>query len=165
MPLSVPPIQIYNQANNFYLANIRLRGNDHPFEHLKAFAGPSLVLCAFSAELFLKCIECIETGSFNKGHNLKNLFHRLSKPTQRRIEELWDADAERNAGARELIKEKFGEEIPPDLDWALASGARGFEELRYSFDPANAKSKFFLSELPRMLRDVTLEMKPEWRVK
>ncbi|WP_108683140.1 hypothetical protein [Methyloceanibacter sp. wino2] len=162
MKSSAEPAKIFVQANAFYFANVRLRGNDMPPAHIKVFAGPSLVLSAFASELYFKCLQCIERGRYDKGHNLKNLFRSLSPATRKRIKEKWDADIDRNAGARELIEKQFGERIPADLDWALTAGARGFEELRYSFDPENANSKFFLTELPRMLREVIIEMKPEW---
>jgi HEPN domain-containing protein len=48
------------------------------------------VLCAFAAELYLKCLLCIETGDASSAHNLKALFRDLNHTTRNRIETLWN---------------------------------------------------------------------------
>jgi HEPN domain-containing protein len=51
-----------------------------------------MVLSAFAAELFLKCLLVLETGEAAPTHRLDVLFKRVSHKQQRRIQELWEAD-------------------------------------------------------------------------
>ncbi len=51
-----------------------------------------------------------------------------------------------------------------DLRANLAAGNDAFRQMRYSYEPEQAKKiRFFLTDLPMVLRVVILEMRPEWR--
>ena len=45
-------------------------------------AYPSLVLSAFTSEIYLKCLLCVETGNVPNGHNLCDLFMKLTDETK-----------------------------------------------------------------------------------
>jgi hypothetical protein len=61
------------------MALCRLRPHASEDMHVAiTLAEPLIVLAALANELFLKCIICIETGGTTHGHNLKELFDRLS---------------------------------------------------------------------------------------
>lgn len=55
-------------------------------------APPTMVLSAFAAELFLKCLLVLEGGTILSTHRLDVLFKRVSHKRQRKIQELWEAD-------------------------------------------------------------------------
>src|SRR5262245_36741778 len=44
------------------------------------------VLAAFTIELMFKCLICIEQGGSPRGHDLLELFDKLSAPTRERLE-------------------------------------------------------------------------------
>lgn len=53
----------------------------------------SCTLAAFSCELFLKCIICIEKGDAPKGHDLLPLYKELKPETRRQLDGLWTQQA------------------------------------------------------------------------
>src|SRR5271154_6582595 len=88
------PREVYNHANRFLGTDQAIRkifgGN---MEWSTTIAPPTMVLSAFAAELYLKCILIIETGEAPANiHLLHVLYRRLGHKSKRRIEELWDID-------------------------------------------------------------------------
>jgi HEPN domain-containing protein len=51
---------------------------------------PAMVLSAFAAELFLKCLLILEDQTPPDSHHLGTLFKRLHNKRKSRIEELWN---------------------------------------------------------------------------
>src|SRR4051794_905199 len=122
---------------------------------------PALVLSAFASETFLKCLIYLETGRKESGHNLKDLFQKLDRPTKKRLETLWNEYASTQETFWDAAEKFAGVRAKRDHIGCLAEGNKGFVEMRYSYEE-NAGSRFRLADFPRMLRTVILEKKPEW---
>ena len=125
----------------------------------------NIVISAFTTELFLKCIVCIETALTPRGHHLFELFGQLRPETQAKIIHLWDTQIipKRDPEWKMIEKSQFS--IRPfkrDLPGALSASSYAFEKIRYSYEPGSKEGDFNVGDLPRVLHLVILEMKPEW---
>jgi hypothetical protein len=80
----IDPEAIFLHAVSFHLAFRVLHEYkpSHP-SGAGALHLPASVLSAFTCELFLKALICIETGRVPTGHLLLNLFSRLSASTRK----------------------------------------------------------------------------------
>lgn len=128
-----------------------------------ALLGPvTLTLSAFSSELYLKALLCVETGRLFPGHNLKNLYRNLSGASRRRIDKAWQAHFQTILPKFNAIARTKGTPVPSgSLEDALDLGAHAFEAFRYAFE--GALPDFLISDLPRLLDDAILDIRPEWR--
>jgi hypothetical protein len=117
---------------------------------------PSMVISAFSIELFLKCILIIEKQPAPLIHNLASLYKRISHKRKRRIDLLW----EQHARPR-LSHFATSENMPTDLGNALARCSTAFERLRYAYEDY-ANVVYYLGDLPPILRNIVLEIHPDW---
>ena len=61
-----------------------------------------------------------------------------------------------------LIKKETGFSIPLELQKVLNACGEPFIDLRYRYEDPS-KAKFVMSELPRMLFNYILELRPDWR--
>jgi hypothetical protein len=137
------PFKIYMSAERFRIADNYLRSSDNPDMTFRSIVLlPALVLCAFAAELYLKCLLCIETGDASSTHNLKALFRDLNHTTRNRIETLWNECLPAHAEIFETMEKVTGKAPPRDLATGMGMS-------------------FVLGDLPTMLRIVILEAKPE----
>jgi hypothetical protein len=157
----IDPAKIFEQAGCFYQAWNVLRAipreNDHAFVTL---IEPLVVLGAFTTELFLKCLVCIETGNAPRDHNLRRLFDHLSMEARTRIQNLWNSATIRRSKKWDEL-EKFGLSMPRDLPSALDKGSSAFERIRYSYEGKTEGVHFYLEDLPAILERLILEIKPE----
>lgn len=115
-----------------------------------------MVLSAFSCELLLKCLIAMQGQPVEPTHRLDVLFRKLHPNTKRRIDALWEAECRPAADA---LCRQFGK--PSDLPNALVMCGKAFENLRYAFEDPS-KVVFYLGDLPRVLYNVILEMRPDW---
>lgn len=125
----------------------------------------SMVLSAFTTELFLKCRICLETTRTPQGHHLFELFEQLRVPTRTRMIHLWDTViVPRRDPEWSFIEnhQNTGFKFKRDLPGAIADSSRAFEKIRYGYEPGSKDSDFNIGDLPRILRRVILEGKPEW---
>lgn len=90
---------------------------------------PRLMLEAFSSELYLKAMAAIRTGAFNKGHDLRKLFAKLSSQDQVLVKHDWDTTPY-NVQLRALSSSVTGNKIPTFEEY-LDCNAKLFEEIRY----------------------------------
>jgi hypothetical protein len=67
------------------------------------------------------------------------------------------------AHIHDFMERELGHRVPRDLESALTMGAKTFEEMRYLFEESATQAQFLLLDLPQLLQEVILEMKPEWR--
>jgi hypothetical protein len=74
------PLKIYMNAERFRIADNQLRSTDPQVMNVVGL--PTLVLCAFASELYLKCLLVVETGKAAPTHNLKALFRELAQLSQ-----------------------------------------------------------------------------------
>jgi len=158
---AIDPLRLFEHADRFHYSELHLRANNDT-THMHTIAGPSMVLAAFAAELYLKCLVYLESGKRTYGHNLKALYRELSPASRKRIRELWDKHIPTKLGMFAHFKTLTGFDVPHDLEWALSTGARGFEQLRYIYEEEDPKGFFILGDFPAMLRRIIVEMKPEW---
>jgi hypothetical protein len=129
-----------------------------------ADVGPAyIVLSALTSELFLKCLICIETGEAQTGHHLSCLYGRLSQNTQARIKEIWDNDLVKyRASHWDKLEAALGRKIDRSLLAALKGADTTFEKMRYGYENNNEDVEFYLSDFPRLLGRVIVELKPEY---
>jgi hypothetical protein len=164
--------KIFEHAECFYQASAVLHTHDpvgpHPDNHKRTHAAltliePRIVIEAFTTELFLKCLICIETGSVPREHNLKKLFDLLSKATRTRIESWWDSEVATRRREEWDELEKFGLKIPRDLPKALDKGTDAFKLYRYSYEENTEGLHYYLEDLPALLERLILEMRPDFK--
>lgn len=159
---TLDPISIFMQGERFMQADEHLRSMQDPYL-MMVVGPPALVLSAFASELFMKCIIYLETGKLERGHHLKNLFHRLSPDSRALIERLWAEYAPTQDAFWDAVENQTGMKAARDLLGCLAEGNQAFEQIRYSYEDQSNRSRFRLADLPRMLREAVLAIKPEWR--
>jgi HEPN domain-containing protein len=158
-PKKVQAVEIFKHAETFYKSIDQLHKTDRNV--IAAVSMPICVLSAFASELYLKCLVCDETGKMARGHHLHDLFRKLSSPTQRLLERLWD---QQNA-TREAILRKIDAQnekpIPRDLRSCLKAGNKSFEQIRYAYERGE-DFVFVLSDFPTVLRQALLNVRPDW---
>jgi hypothetical protein len=88
---AVDPEKIFLHAVAFHYAwkILRTEMMKGPPVEANALAPPFGMLSAFTSELLLKCISCIEKGHSPRQHDLKVLFDMLIVQTRRRQMELY----------------------------------------------------------------------------
>lgn len=125
---------------------------------------PSMVLSAFSCELYLKCLLHLEGQSIPPTHHLRAIFKRLSPRTRDSIENRWLASQQdpQNVRMREAILKLTGEHPSTDFRKVLSESSQGFVDLRYIHEQTNPNSRYGLCDLPRILRHTVVEKRPEW---
>jgi len=158
------PIKIYVQAEQFRFADAVLRRdprmNSSP-EYFSYVGIPSIVLSAFASELYLKCLLALEGKDVPKTHNLKTIFKRLRGKTQNRLTDRWTTYLKTTEDGIRLVN-KYENYDASDLLTVLADGSNTFDEIRYSFE-RTPKTEFVISNLPWLIRDEILDLKPEWK--
>jgi hypothetical protein len=161
----IDPADIWVHADCFY-QTLALLCNVDPYNAQLAItvAQPTMVVGALTIELFLKCLICIETGSVQRGHDLKELFDLLRPQTQSRVQREWDTlILPFRAPEWDTTEKQLGVTIARDLPSALSAGSEAFEKIRYSYENENENLQYYLQDLPRILGRVILELKPEWK--
>jgi HEPN domain-containing protein len=146
------------QAENFAACYGLLMRPDHA-QYAAFMANPIVVLSAFASELFLKCLLNLEGKEFERTHNLEDLFGSLSDSTRARITELWDAEVKRKKA--DWAAAQGDNPAPLDLPTALKDGGDAFDAVRYAHE-GDVNCRFVMGDLPRLLRTVIVEKKPEW---
>jgi hypothetical protein len=149
--------EIFNHACRFLGTDQLLRKIGMPGSGWElTIAPPTMVLSAFAAELFLKCLLVLETGAAAPTHRLDVLFKRVSHKRQRRIQELWEADSR-----PKLISLCRSLSLPSDLSNSLVKCGSAFENLRYYYeDPA--KVVYYIGDFAWIVMRAIVELKPEW---
>lgn len=151
--------KIFNHAERFHWTDDYVRRhNDQRIAEIVLL--PTMVLAAFAAELFLKCLHCIDSNDVPPGHSLKQLYSDLPKLRRDSIVAYWNGMM---ADQKEMLDQRdknYGTNIPRDLDTAIAELDCGFENLRYVYE--NHQFKFYVSDLPTVLRTVILQIQPTW---
>lgn len=159
--MSIPPIKkpppdpkaVYDHADRFHITEFVLRN-----EIDTARTGvhntikiPGMVLSAFAAELYLKCLLLLEGTKPPREHNLYKLFLALSADAQTQVKAQW---TEAMAATEHIIREMettYNLTVPRDLDTALLECGDSFELLRYVFE--GHQVKFYITQLPLVVRN------------
>jgi hypothetical protein len=120
---------------------------------------PSIVLGAFSAELFLKCLHCLATGKPAWGHDLKELYISLPAANKRHIEAYWNAVAAINPIL--VSRSRLGNGRKTfRLGGLLKTYGRAFQQWRYHFQ--YKPRDFCLPNFADVLHNVIVTQKPTW---
>ncbi|MCK1707630.1 MULTISPECIES: hypothetical protein [unclassified Bradyrhizobium] len=156
------PLKVFMNAERFRIADLVLRGSQDQRVAV-AVASPALVLSAFASELYLKCLILIQSARLEHGHDLHPLFKKLESQSQRRVEQKWNewVSSPERKRIYEALKKISGESIPTDLDWSLRNGGTGFVDMRYLHE-VETGPRFLIGDLPQILREETLQHRPEW---
>jgi hypothetical protein len=164
------PLKIFVHARNFHGSYERLlksavpEGTREADEAVVAIIGhPALMLSAFTSELYLKCLLCVESDSIPSTHNLKKLFELLKVPTRHEIDDLWDAHIHHPdllAIIEKVRQMPKGKDIRLDLRYALDIGADSFMDLRYFYE--KQESYYLLQDFPKLLKKAILKRFPSW---
>jgi hypothetical protein len=145
----------------YFRAAVRALLEWKPYHPSATQAIPVAVLSAFTSELLLKTLVCIETVRVPKGHHLLQLFNALSASTRKRITEMWDDYAVTHAHQWAELDALIGSPVPRDLPTALSRGSKTFELARYSYEDAE-DFQFYMGAFPDMLGRVAFELRPDW---
>src|SRR5579862_6598059 len=136
--------KIFNHAERFHWTDDYLRRhNDQRVVEMVLL--PTMVLSAFAAELYLKCLHCIDSSQVPPGHSLKQLYLDLPKLRRDSIVTFWDGMMIEQKEMLDRRDKDFGTNIPRDFDTAMAESDRGFENLRYVYE--DDQFKFYVSDL------------------
>lgn len=159
-PIADPPIELqyFMQARSFLISDEYLRRAYDP-QLAVDLSRASIVISAFSSELFMKCLLLMEGGGVPKIHDLDKLYGNLRKATRKAISIEWDKDNTSFEMILIFLENKKNTKLPRDLESFLRMGAKTFSNLRY---PERSETHFFLDRLPRILERVILHRKPEW---
>jgi hypothetical protein len=159
----IDPLEIWLHADGFY-QTLYILCNVHPNNQQVGawLAQPTMVIGAFTIELFFKCLICLETEDVPRIHDLKELFDMLNPKTQARIEAGWASIANHRSEEWDTVEKVLSRTIARDLRGALTAGSKAFEKIRYSYEGVEDDVQYYLQDLPRLLGRVILERKPDW---
>lgn len=153
-----PTHEVFLHACRFMLADEELRICAVEKPHLHEWLMfPSMVLTAFSCELFLKCLLMVENKPTPSLHNLSHLYEILDSNTKTEIEKYWDAQTARVEHHFVENERITGEKLPRDLKTALKDCGDAFTLLRYNYEDKTC-GKFYIAHLSRVLHAVVLDL-------
>ena len=107
---------------------------------------PALMCCAFSFELYLKAIYYYENKKKVSGHNILDLFNKLSFESQNSIENYYKKYFEEHINANKWYKENI-----PSLDFkeSVLEISDVFIKIRYIYENPSLEKNLFFRELIR----------------
>jgi hypothetical protein len=152
----IDPKSVFDLACKFAISEAHLRHESNP--NARYMASPSMVLSAFTVELFLKCLLLLEGKEIDPTHRLNVLWKKLSHKQKRRIEETWDKEARPKVIQ---LNQQYGLGVPSDLSNALVRCGRAFEHMRYGYEDPD-RQVFYLGDLPPILWRAIVDIRPEW---
>jgi hypothetical protein len=157
--LVADPAEVYNHALRFLCTDQAIRRVFTPASGWGLIvAPPTMVLSAFSAELFLKCILILETNEAPANiHKLHMLYRQLSSDARQRIEQIWDEECRAKLDG---IARLHGH--PTDLPGALLTCSAAFEKLRYAYENQFNDVVYYVGDFPWILARYIAEIRPQW---
>lgn len=160
----IDPQKMFHRAEDFHWTYMRLMENTNA-EISEIVLIPAMTLSAFTCEIYLKCLQIIDSGSASPGHELDKLFSKLNALRQKRIETHWDKIVlDKKPGYDDLedqLQARFpGMKVPRDLPTVLHDCRNGFEQLRYEYE--NSQFKFYIGDLKEALHKTIMEIHPTW---
>jgi hypothetical protein len=158
----INPFDLYLHAYQIMDADRLLRTIDpaNPLQQRSAAIG-SMILSAFSCELYLKCFIHLDKREPTNTHRLDVLFRQLGHKHKREIVRAWDEDDHNGRPMIErFAKQSGGKTIPVDLPNALVIQADAFERMRYGYE--GHEIVYYLGGLPFVLLKILLKLRPDW---
>jgi hypothetical protein len=160
------PHALFEHAE-FYHKSAELLGSeivrDMPRLAHTEYAFPQVFISTIASEVYLKCLHALEfQGMVPKDHPLDKLFGGLSAAPKLLVKRHWNAVVARDPMFK-ASSPRPGRRQKHDLVLALREGGLAFMRYRYAYEGKHLSS-YALGNLPDVLRDVILELRPEWRV-
>ncbi|MGA2440949.1 MAG: HEPN domain-containing protein [Tepidisphaeraceae bacterium] len=162
-PTTPNPRQIFLVAEQFYRivgivlkemlpedrAQIVMEG-DTPYK-----IAPIIAMCAFSFELYLKCLIVLDGGAPPRLHDLEKLFAQLNPRRKAEVEEKYDEE-------RRTSPLSGGDDYSANR--VLARSKEAFESHRYIYEFENPRSadSWMCQKLANVVRDIIIKQCPEW---
>ena len=158
---------IFTAAEDFRIACVVLNNTKRKRKDQPAYrtAGPRIVLAAFTAELYLKCILLDAGATVPNKHNLSELFQNIPARMRRLVSINWKLGMETNSVTKDACGRKHH-----NLDSALTTYGNSFKKWRYRYQQPKNNEKvshdnlgfyelvIFLS----VLRNLIITKHPEW---
>jgi len=166
MQTGLNPGDLFDHAE-FYRKSAELLGSemvrDLPRQARPGFAFPQVFISAIASEVYLKCLHAIEfQGTVPKDHPLDKLFGGLSTATKQLVKRHWNAMVAHDPMFK-ASSARPGRRQKHDLVSVLREGGLAFMRYRYAYEGRHLSS-YALGNLPEVLHDAILELKPEWQV-
>jgi hypothetical protein len=155
------PYHVFCHAERFHAVQDALRRN-HNQDFIAASIAPVTVISAFSCELYLKTLVLRERGTPTRIHNLEGLFCKLAPHTRDELTEMWNSHLPEMEEQYLAVEKALSVSLPRDLRFALRSGARTFEMMRYAYEADLEGTAYFLCDFPYILRRFILSLEPSW---
>jgi hypothetical protein len=134
---------------------------DQSFVDIGAEWLPSMVNGILAVEIYFKCIQMLDTGSFSAIHKVDLLFNALGLQRQRRIEVLYNE----RLGKRKTIPMPDKTTLDVSLKNMLKAQSNLFIEGRYWFD-FDDNERTWETAAPTAIAEATrltiLEIMPQW---
>jgi HEPN domain-containing protein len=157
----IDPLKTFMNAERFRISDRHLRSVGD-LQLLNVMGTPAMVMGTFAIELYLKCILLLEKGAASDTHHLQALYRDISEETKAKLVALWKAEVPKQEPFWAEIEKQSGSKFSRELNETLKDGSRAFTELRYLHEKDKPDCSFRLTNFPEMLRQVIVEMKPEW---
>ena len=133
-------------------------------EYAAKFLSNSAACQAFALELYFKCIQVIETGSFIEGHYLINLFNGISKENQNRIIVNHNRIIENHSMHKQYKKSQLLKNKDMSFLKILERSSKAYENYRYIFmSNPKEKNEAYLTFTVHACKILIEELKPEWK--
>jgi HEPN domain-containing protein len=142
----IQPDAIFNHADTFFHALNQL--HQSPPGNIHSVIMPVMVISAFASELYFKTLVALEGNKPAWGHDLNDLFLRLSPIMQGHLKNRWDPIARDREEINKNLDRKERVPIPRSLPDAIEEGREGFERLRYIYEGGDP-FRFILKRLAR----------------
>ncbi len=127
----------------------------------------SYIICkAFALELYLKCLIRIEGNSYGREHDLKKLFHLITKPRRSEIISRWQVNADTLREEIHSLYSRTGRHLPNvDFNFVLTTSKDAFTLFRYIFEGIEPDKAWLADSIMETIRDTILSMHPDWEGK
>ena len=150
----------FERADNFYWACAALMdGRMHLYEIL---GFPHIVLRAFAAEAYLKCLIALQGGTHEDTHNLLDLFDKLDLAAKKALNKRWVNECEPTLKRLKKTR-KTVIKFDTSLRGVLNQSADAFIDFRY-IQPGE-EARFSIMRFPMFVRGLILEREPSWEPK
>lgn len=124
---------------------------------------PTMVLYAFSVELYLKCLHEMDTGSAPHSHNLLDLYNKLQPATQNSLKKTYEEFLKTDPTALKIVKNNPTETFSIE-DVANRSG-EAFVIFRYIYELRSGSPYRDDSYLiGRAAKRLIIEREPTWNI-
>jgi hypothetical protein len=122
---------------------------------------PMVTCSAFSLELHLKCLVLIENGTLERGHDLEELFSKVTSESRKMI--LANYETKRPAMDARFAAVQGAPQPPTDFDSVLHASAKAFEKFRYAYEGSVKDQEGWMADPIRdCVRERILELRQDW---